>query len=212
MTPLLRHVLAVMAINLCWPGFAHGAQSQANCTGFIESLPAAISTQGVWCLRRDLSTSITAGNAVTITTNNVTLDCNDFRLGGVGGGDGSEAIGIRAAGRLNATVRNCRVRGFRTGIRLEGDGHVVENNRVDSSTLSGIHVDGDAAIVRANMVSQLRSRAGQPRTIGIVALGVGARVLDNDIGNIRISDGTPVGIHVEHHGFTQRRKLHGLLE
>src|SRR5690606_24652633 len=73
---------------------ARAAQSYDACTGFIDSVPATISTQGVWCLRKDLSTNITSGNAITIATNNVTIDCNDFKLGGLAAGNGSNAFGI----------------------------------------------------------------------------------------------------------------------
>ena len=62
------------------------AESYDGCAGFISSLPVTITTQGVWCLDRDLSTSNSAGPAVTIATNNVTVDCNGFKIGGLGAG------------------------------------------------------------------------------------------------------------------------------
>src|SRR6185369_12584927 len=92
------------------------AESYDNCSGTVASLPAVISTQGTWCFKQDLATSITFGNAITVTTNNVTLDCNNFKLGGLAAGVGTHAYGVYAggygAGRSNITVRNCNVRGF----------------------------------------------------------------------------------------------------
>src|SRR5687768_7170485 len=76
------------------PPTARAAASYDNCTGFVTTLPATIATQGVWCLKQDLSTAITSGNAIAITANNVTLDCNGFKLGGLSAGPASTATGI----------------------------------------------------------------------------------------------------------------------
>ena len=66
-----------------------------------------------------MSLNITLYNAVTglqtnqaalqVTSNNVTLDCNHFKLGGLPAGAGTLAIGI-ASYRDNVTVRHCHVR------------------------------------------------------------------------------------------------------
>jgi hypothetical protein len=135
---------------------AHAAQSYDNCTGFIASVPTVISTQGTWCFNKDLSTNIGGGSAITIATNNVTLDCNDFKLGGLAAGTGTDATGIFADTRLNATVRHCNVRGFFVGIQLAGGsasgGHVIEDNRLDGNTAFGITVIGDGSVIRRNRV------------------------------------------------------------
>src|SRR5690606_27240382 len=64
MSRLHRVLAAATALgNLCFlPGTVHAAQSYDSCTGFIESVPTTITTQGVWCFRKDLSTSVTSGN------------------------------------------------------------------------------------------------------------------------------------------------------
>src|SRR5687768_16439274 len=127
---MTRHGLAALVLLVAvHVAPAHAAESYDNCTGFIETLPATISTQGTWCLKHDVSTAITSGNAITIAANNVTLDCNDFKVGGLAAGDSSAANGVYAASRLNATVRQCGVRGFSQGIWLDGAGHLVEDNR-----------------------------------------------------------------------------------
>ena len=66
----------------------------------------------MWCLRHDLSTSIVSGQAIDIQANNVAIDCNDFKIGGLAAGNGSMAVGIHALTRQNATVRHCNIRGF----------------------------------------------------------------------------------------------------
>src|SRR5688500_7900792 len=81
------------------PGASRAAESYDNCTGFIDSLPAVITKQGTWCMRKDLSTAIDTGNAITVATNNVTIDCNDFKIGGLAAGVDTLAHGIVAADR-----------------------------------------------------------------------------------------------------------------
>lgn len=133
---------------------ADAAEGYDNCTGFIDTVPATIGAQGTWCLRHDLSTAITSGAAITIAVNNVTLDCNGFKVGGLAGGIGTGATGVYANNRLNATVRNCAIRGFQVGIDLDGSGagHLVEDNRLDQNTWKGIEVRGDNNRVQRNRV------------------------------------------------------------
>ena len=103
------------AMLLLPPPPLRAAESYDNCTGFIDSVPATIATQGVWRLRAHLGTAITTGAAINIAANNVTIDCNDFKLGGLAATDASAAMGISASGRQNATVRRCQLRGFFQG-------------------------------------------------------------------------------------------------
>lgn len=140
--------LALLSIN---PREAR-AETYQTCTGFIDALPATINTQGVWCLRKDLATSVASGAAITIATNNVTIDCNDLKLGGLAAGAGTLAVGVQATGRQNVTIRNCAIRGFHRGAVLTGGGHAVVDSRFDSNTNFGIYVFGDNAVVRNNRV------------------------------------------------------------
>ena len=172
---------------------AHGAESYDNCTGFIDSLPAVVSTQGVWCLCKDLASSIASSSAITIAANNVTVDCNDFKVGGLGAGIETEADGIHAVGRHNVVVRRCNIRGFRRGIRLEGgSGHVVESNRIESSTYAGISVDADGSVLRGNIVSDTGGAPGADQATGI-EVGGAADVIDNLVSGVVPIDGTAAG-------------------
>ena len=67
------------------------AETWHACRGFIDALPATITTQGTWCLRRDLTISLASGEAITIAANNVTIDCNDYKIGGLGAGAATAA-------------------------------------------------------------------------------------------------------------------------
>ncbi|WP_245156421.1 right-handed parallel beta-helix repeat-containing protein [Agrilutibacter solisilvae] len=146
---LLAPVLALAVTS------AQAAESYDNCTGFIDSLPVSINTQGVWCLRQDLSTAVSSGAAILIATNNVTIDCNDFKIGGLGAGTATQTAGIRAVARQNAVVRRCNLRGFLRGVEFTGagGGHVVHDNRFNGITGTGLHVEGEGSVVQRNLLT-----------------------------------------------------------
>ena len=182
---MTRHTTMLLAGAGLWLAATHAiaAESYDNCTGFIDSLPATIATQGVWCLRQHLSTAIASGNAITIATNNVTIDCNDFKVGGLAAGDTSQAIGIQSLERQNATVRQCALRGFRTGIQLfEGSGHLVEDNLLDQNLRTGIAVlSADGSRVQRNRVNNTGGAPGVPQVEGIVVSG---DAIDNTVDGV----------------------------
>ena len=184
--------------GLAFSGVAQAAESYDNCNNFIDSLPATISTQGVWCLRKNVSTGITSGNAIRIMTNNVTIDCNGFKVGGLAGGPASKARGIHAEARQNITVRGCGVRGFDIGINIVGGaGHLVEKNHLDHNLSAGISVGtmfGPAtenSIVRNNLVFD----TGSPTVATAAGISSnGADVIGNTIsGVLAKDDGMVVG-------------------
>lgn len=200
----IRHLLAagmlLGALSMA-SGAAEAAQGYDNCTGFIDSLPATITTQGTWCLRKDLSTGITSGNAITIATNNVTLDCNDFKVGGLVAGDGSKARGIFAAQRQNATIRNCTIRGFDFGVYVDsGDGHLVEDNLIDNSLSLGIYFyrvgPSGGSVIRRNRIVDTGGSPDRSNTYGISATN--ALVEDNLVAGVfaATANPTPTGISV----------------
>lgn len=178
--------ILLFALPLLSPRPALAAESYDNCTGFINSVPATISTQGVWCLRKNMNTAISAGYAINVTTNNVTIDCNDFKVGGLAGGPGTSTYGIYANGRSNVTVRRCNVRGFYYGVALfgSGGGHLVEDNRFDGNTYAGIYVQGEGSTIRGNDV---RDTGGSTDTtgsaVGIIAYD-GVDLIENSVSGV----------------------------
>src|SRR5207342_3852578 len=88
------------------------AETFHTCGTIIASIPTVITTQGVYCLSHDVNTAITSGKAIDVQTNNVTIDCNGYKIGGLAAGSSSQTYGIFAISRQNITVRNCGVRGF----------------------------------------------------------------------------------------------------
>lgn len=198
-----------MAVSLAWgliltsgifmTGALEAAESYDNCNNFIDSLPVTISTQGVWCLRKDVATGINSGAAIQIDTNNVTINCNGFKIGGLAAGPVSKTKGISATGRQNITVRGCSVRGFYTGIYIGGGGgHMVERNRLDHNLSMGISVGdwfGSAtenSVIQGNTISDTGSPEGSS-VVGIFSNG--GDVIDNTVsGLFTKGDGATYGI------------------
>jgi hypothetical protein len=161
---------------------AAAAESYDNCNNYITSLPTVISTQGVWCFNKDLNTAITSGDAITVNTNNVTIDCNDFKLGGLAAGVGTTTHGIFANTRLNTTIRHCNIRGFFIGIYFigNGGGHVIEDNRFDGNTAIGMNITGDGSVIRRNRVFDTGGSTAYSHAIGISTL-YNVDVIDNTV-------------------------------
>jgi len=172
---------------------ARAAESYDNCAGFITSLPAVIATPGTWCLKQDLSTAITTGIAITISTDNVTVDCNDFKLGGLAAGSATHALGIHAANRYHVTVRNCNIRGFNSGLTLNAGGgiggkYLVEDCRFDGNTYKGLDVDGDGSMVRRNRVFDTGGSTINTLAFAITTSG-SVDILDNTISGVAATSG-----------------------
>lgn len=185
MRPALTGTLLVALGLLSTPATSHAAKSYDNCTGFVDSVPAVITTQGVWCLRADLSTAITSGVAIQINTNNVTLDCNDFKLGGLAAGPATEARGIYSLQRSNVTITNCNVRGFFYGIHAAGgNGNRSLSNILDGNKVLGIWMSGYGATIRGNQVIATGgSTIEGDLTYGIVG-GDGSDIIDNTVNGV----------------------------
>ena len=209
-----------MFFRLCLPSLlvltaaslpARAAESYDNCTGFIDTVPAVVGTQGVWCLRAHQVAPITTGAAITVNTNNVTIDCNGFRLSNLPADPPSTLRGILAINRRNVTVRNCNVQGFHIGIHLSGSnsgGALVEDNLLDGNLYTGISVNGSDNLIRRNHVI---STGGAPNSEGNT-YGIDARadLEDNTIDHVFTTTGVldpvqfPVGIRMLGHGTEAR--------
>jgi parallel beta-helix repeat protein len=172
------------------------AETFHTCGTTIASLPTVIGTQGVYCLSHDLTTAITSGNAIDIQTNNVTIDCNGYKLGGLAAGNGSNAVGIHAADtRVNLTVRNCGIRGFEYGISFEGgSGHLVEDNRLDNNLFVSMFIQGEGNTVRRNRVYDT---GGYVAAASAEALIVSGDVIDNTVSGVFAANTTTLLVGIE---------------
>jgi parallel beta-helix repeat protein len=163
---------------------ARAAQSYDNCVGFITSVPAVITTQGTWCLDRDLATGSASGSAITIQANNVTIDCNHFKLGGLGAGPGTAAFGIYTQDSLNTTIRNCNIRGFLYGVQILGSGGtVLEDNRFEGVFGIGIALNAEGYSIRRNRVIDTGGATSTNGALGMWLLGNGD-VIDNTVDTV----------------------------
>ena len=175
------------------------AETLGTCTGFITTVPAVIDSQGVWCLQQGLATAVASGNAITINANNVTLDCNDMKLGALAAPLDTIAVGVYANNRVNLTVRRCNIRGFHIAVMFEGSGggHVVEDNRIGGTTHFGIQVFGDGSVIRRNEVFDIGGSTVSADAYGIYA-GHTVDVLENRISGVMGTaggNGYAVGIY-----------------
>jgi len=186
--------LAQLCIGVALLVGAVTAQAETiDCTA-ITTLPYVINSSGIYCLTGDLNTAQTNGPAITINVNNVTLDLNGWRLGGLAAGTGTWATGIYATNRKNITIKNGTIRGFFNGIWLDGNspyttsqGHVVEGIRAEQNRFSGIVVAGQGSIVRNNQVVDTGGSTISVSAIGITLYGPGTRTLNNDVINTTAS-------------------------
>lgn len=178
--------LAAPLLLLAAASPASAAPSYDGCTGFIASLPATLTQQGTWCLNKDLATPLAAGTAITIQNHNITIDCNGFKIGGLAAGMGTQTVGLRSVDRLNTTIRDCRIRGFLVGVSITGDGsgHVVEDNLIEASTLTGLAFSGTGSVIRRNRIVDTGGSTFSPgNAVGMTVSGT-ADIVDNGISGV----------------------------
>ena len=162
----IRALLVAAGLVVLSPS-VFAAEAFDNCTGFIDTVPTTVSSQGTWCLRQDLSTNMTSGSAVTVAASNVTIDCNGYKIGGLAGGPATQAIGIQALNRANTVIRNCNIRGFMYGAQVSDRASLVEDNRFEGNTTIGLLIMGSGGVARRNQVFDTGGAPSATYTIGI---------------------------------------------
>ncbi len=201
---MTKSVAATLLCALVLVGRPAGAET-INCTP-VNAVPIVITLPGVYCFTHSFVTSITSGDAILIQANNVVIDLNGFRLGGLGAGLGTNAIGIRSVNQQNITIKNGTIRGFKFGINLfcpapcTSQGHIVEDIRADQNTYVGMQVLGTGNIVRNNQVVATGGTTAlgpDSNTYGIVISGFGSSAINNDVIMVTaVGAGTSSGIWV----------------
>lgn len=188
---MLRSITALALLATC---FVSPAQAETTLCTEITSLPATLSAQGNYCLKRDLSTSLASGNAITIAANNVTIDCNGYKVGGLAAGASTRAHGFHATDRSNITIRGCNLRGFYRGIVLEGAssaGHLIEGNALNGNTYLGMRIHGEGNTIRGNRVVNTGGTDDPNGTYGGILLnGSSGHIVDNDIAGVASTAGS----------------------
>jgi hypothetical protein len=173
------------AVVVAMAGGAGAARAETTECTVITSVPMDILTQGVYCLKGNLETSLTGGSAIYVNVNNVIIDFNGYKLGNLAAGPGTGMIGVYAPNIQNLTVRNGTIRGFRLGISTPaGSGWTIEDMIIDRCTQAGISLFATTnATVRRNRVLNTGGSTLPAGATGIGIDGAGARVMDNDVSN-----------------------------
>jgi len=195
--PVVAALLVLLSAMMLTPQAARAAESYQNCTGIVTSVPAVISTEGTWCLQSDLSLGayIGSGNAIDIQSDNVTLDCNGFKLVSLGTDPTRSVLGVHSYDRSHVTVRHCDIRGFFTGVYLQGalatsnSGNRIEDNRLDGNIWIGIRIIGNSSVIRRNRVFDTHAGPHFCAGYGIVVDGANDDVMDNTISGVVASSG-----------------------
>ena len=191
--------MTIKAIRALGPAILVLAGSTAfaettNCT-VITHLPYVINKEGIYCLRRNLSTSISSGDAIEINKSNVTIDLNGYRISGLLAGKLTRTNGIYSNKKRNIKIRNGSIRGFYRAVYLDDDkpftasrGNLIEDIHADRNTFMGFRVFGSNNIVRRNQVIDTGGSKHQDSTWAISFVGPGGRLVDNDIHGVRAAN------------------------
>jgi hypothetical protein len=140
-----------------------------SCTT-INAIPTIISAPGKYCLAKDFTVNMASNYGIAIAASDVTVDCDGHTLKNTNTNAGNNTSGIKAIGRNNIVVENCRVIGaWANGIDLEQNNTLanknyyinVRNNYVAGPFWHGIRVWGSAVEVRGNQVYDI---GGRPNT------------------------------------------------
>jgi len=137
-------------------------------SGFVITTPTGgdCSLVGKWDKKKEtckLNTDVT--ETIEINSSDVTLDCKDHKITGTGSGTGV-LVHINID---RATIKNCEVSNFFTGIRAEsiqdagtGNGHKILSNFVHDIVRDGIFIDrsGTGHLVKGNTVLRILERRG----------------------------------------------------
>jgi hypothetical protein len=143
----------------------------------ISTLPFTISTSGSYYLTKNLS--VTTGDAITISVNNVTLDLNGFTLSSSASPAGGTAIAPNGS-LTDITILNGHIVGsFQHGIRYTGALGFLKNVRIEGISVSGCSADGINFGVIASSVVIDRCTVQQAGVQGIIGGTVNNSVAEN---------------------------------
>ncbi len=192
---LIRRWWALVVLAGCFVVPAHAAESFDQCKYFITQLPLRIEQPGVYCLKGNLQSAITQQSAISVWTNDVTIDCKHFGIDGAAGGANAQTWAITANTR-HLTVRNCTLRNFEFGLMISGNEggipglHVIEDNIFEQLRSQAILVTGNGSVIQRNIIRDI----GGPTANGASAISaIGSiDILDNFVSNLASGPGNGV--------------------
>jgi hypothetical protein len=151
----------------------------------ISSLPVTLNQSGQWCVTADLIYS-GAGAAISIATNNVTVDLGGFR---VTSANTSSGVGVGGLNVNHVIIRNGSITAGYRGVEVNTSGApplnvIVENLEIDGFNNMGIYLAATQTTVHNCVV-----RAPAASTAwGIYAMG-------GDVDHVTV-DGVSYGVYL----------------
>jgi hypothetical protein len=156
----------LLLLTLPCAGFAAPAFAQSACTT-IPAVPYTINAPGNYCLAGPQVVNLTLGVGITISADDVDLDCRNFSIRNTATSSGSASVGIQAGNRHGITIRNCRVLGgFHTAIKLSQNNTVPNevyymrllDNYIAGPFVYGIWANGSAIEIVNNRIYDVGGR------------------------------------------------------
>jgi len=207
-------IISSAAVAFCLTTFTARAD---NCS-VINAIPHVIRAPGNYCVASDLEASLTGGKAISIASDNVTLDLQGHAVKSRLDSGDDDGVGIYAFGKMNVVVKNGSVIGFKYGIWLNDDvpykrshDNIVENITVDASGQIGIWILGANNIVRNNHVSHSGKSALNTETVyGILSSGNVVHIHNNDVSEMRHAAGSTansIAIRESKDAFVENNRL-----
>jgi hypothetical protein len=170
--------------------FAGGARAETTTCQVVNTLPATLSTPGHYCLESDFAQDFGFASALTITADDLVLDCNGHRIRHTSAANEADAI-FAAGERHDVTIRNCVIDGWYVGIFVQASsdpgarGNRILDNQLLRTRTTAIYVLGtDNRIERNRIAQNTGDYNGVARGIFVSSMnktGVGNLVRDNVI-------------------------------
>jgi hypothetical protein len=158
----MRNTLFLLAA--IWAGLAFSGPARAACTA-IDHANYTIASPGEYCLTANV---VATSNGITINADNVTLDCGGYTIDGSAQAASTTGRGVMAINRNGITIQNCTIKGFMEGIRLVGMDGTIRGNMLIAPLSRGIIVNGDGNVIDANRVTD----AGGASNYSLGAYGI----------------------------------------
>lgn len=134
-------LVVVIALMTAAMGGAAMAQTKLKVP---PTFPIKITKAGSYVLTANLVANAKDVNVINVTTSNVLIDLNGFRIGAPGSGTG---IGVNANSQSNVTVQNGSVSGMGGDGIVLGNSGVVRAMQVNNNGGNGINCEGIGCLV-----------------------------------------------------------------
>lgn len=193
----MNRILSTIAVCL----FA-SAPAAAECIA-IDYVPITILEPGSYCLVKSLDVNAASGAAISIESDDVSIDLAGNTLRNSYGAD-TRAAGVSARDRFNVTVSGGTLVGFDQGVLLVATGdrcsrlgkwYRVDRMNIQDSRTYGIRMSGCNLVAHSNWVARVGT-FGEGNPKGISMDGTQISIVDNDVQGVLGNWYVSYGIHV----------------